>query len=243
MRGFSPSTLGPAFSTVVFKLKCLVVRSQKEGILGRELGAVSLMTPLTLVRNCYVYRHAPLDHTFFALAPFTTPRRTCPLSRVFWVQGPRNPPSLRPPSSCQTFLWKVVLTELTIRAFAQSPAFDFRMRDPSKVPETHIATTYIPFDGFVQDLDHSPTVSFTLSCLVERSDQELDNPGQGTKYTTLMLSADTLLGIVYDIAEFLCDLALCQLQFHLGGESTDLQSYHTSSRQHRRHRGNGEGWT
>ena len=105
MRGFSPSTLGPAFSTVVFKLKCLVVRSQKEGISGRELGAVSLMTPLTLVRNCYVYRHAPLDHTFFALAPFTTPRRTCPtLSRVFWVQGPRNPPSLRPPSSCPTFV-------------------------------------------------------------------------------------------------------------------------------------------
>ena len=59
MHCFSPSTIGPAFPTVVFKLKCLVVRSREEGILGCELGSVSLMTPSTLVRNHYVYRHAP----------------------------------------------------------------------------------------------------------------------------------------------------------------------------------------
>ncbi|KAF9777635.1 membrane bound O-acyl transferase family-domain-containing protein [Thelephora terrestris] len=71
---------------------------------------------------------------------------------IGWVQEPRDSLPSRPPPSRQTFFWKTFLklivnlaiVDLTTIVFAQSPAFDSRVHDPSDGPETYLAAVPLP---------------------------------------------------------------------------------------------------
>jgi len=66
---------------------------------------------------------------------------------VGWVQEPRNGVPPHPPPSRRAFLWKtfakltmnITAFDLTTSVFALSPAFDYRVHDPTDGSETYLA--------------------------------------------------------------------------------------------------------
>ena len=65
---------------------------------------------------------------------------------IGWVQEPRNSIPPHPPPSRQTFLWKTflkltvntIIIDLMTSVLALSPAFDYRLHDPTDGPETYL---------------------------------------------------------------------------------------------------------
>ena len=70
---------------------------------------------------------------------------------IGWVQEPRGCYPPHPPPSRRAFLWKtffkliknIVIVDFTMSVIALSPAFDYRVHDPTDGPETYL--TAVPF--------------------------------------------------------------------------------------------------